>query len=103
MLPEWQGVTCNPVGYAVNINLQYTGLVGCLPPRMSNVRYLQNINISNNSLFGPLPSFHGMSSLQHINLDENYFGSIAQDFFTCLENVVHISLCNNVLNTSFEG
>ncbi|XP_062227205.1 receptor protein kinase TMK1-like [Phragmites australis] len=99
----WPHVSCDQSGRVDNLDLKGKGLAGRLPTTISSLVALKGLSLQDNSLSGPLPSFRGMASLEHVFLNENAFDSIPADFFVGLTGLLEISLSNNPLNASSGG
>jgi hypothetical protein len=75
----WTGVTCDDagahvVGIALGIDAGYNkGIVGTVPPSIRNLTSLQALDLSFNSLAGPMPTLTGWTSLRSIDLSYNEF------------------------------
>ncbi|GMP92926.1 hypothetical protein CsSME_00042965 [Camellia sinensis var. sinensis] len=88
---NWQNVGCSNDGRVIEIKVRYQNLQGgSLPSSLANLTALQTLDVASNDLSGPLPSLHGMNSLQNLLLSNNSFSFIPSNFFlgmTTLENV----------------
>ncbi|KAL5982981.1 hypothetical protein ACLOJK_017061 [Asimina triloba] len=97
---RWAGIKCLN-SHVVHVVLEGIELTGSLPTTfLQNVTYLSKLSLRNNSLFGPLPSFTNLTSLQFIFLSRNRFsGPIPQEFID-LPNLQRLRLQENGLNGS---
>ncbi|KAK3143303.1 hypothetical protein QOZ80_4AG0298700 [Eleusine coracana subsp. coracana] len=100
----WPHVSCDQLGRVDNLDLKGLDLAGKLPPSFPNLGALKGLSLQNNRLSGPLPSFRGMATLEHVYLNDNAFDSIPPDFFHGLSGLLFFSLRNNkFLNASSGG
>eukprot|EP00658_Telonema_sp_P-2_P076692 TRINITY_DN6761_c0_g1_i1.p1 TRINITY_DN6761_c0_g1~~TRINITY_DN6761_c0_g1_i1.p1 ORF type:complete len:354 (-),score=54.06 TRINITY_DN6761_c0_g1_i1:331-1392(-) len=77
---DWSGVTCDPWGRVVKLNLNQYGLKGQLPPELAELTSLSFLDLGSNLLSGSLPSFTFASNLTYIYLNRNRFsGSIPRE------------------------
>ncbi|KAK2361630.1 receptor kinase TMK4 [Trifolium repens] len=77
---KWKGISCNSTTQVVtSIMLPSSSLTGTLPPNITTLTNLTQIDLHNNSLYGPLPSFDDLSLLQTISLGRNNFASYPHD------------------------
>ncbi|MEJ2707016.1 MAG: hypothetical protein P8074_05315 [Anaerolineales bacterium] len=68
---EWFGVTCNPEGQVIDLNLSQNRMDGSLPLEIGSLTSLQILDLSGNQLSGPIPSV-----LSHLNkLNELWLSS----------------------------
>lgn len=70
-IDTWFGVLINPNGCVGVLNLRENNLVGFLPNL--NLPQLTILDVSNNSLFGGLPSFSQTPFIQTLNISGNLF------------------------------
>ncbi|MED6120983.1 hypothetical protein PIB30_025760 [Stylosanthes scabra] len=98
---EWSHVTCsfvlfnNNTRHVEEINLASKSLKGKLPPGLNNsLVNLRRLDVSYNSLTGPIPSFVGLSSLQELFIEHN-FTSIPDFSFQGLTSLQKLILDNN--------
>ncbi|XP_062184961.1 receptor protein kinase TMK1-like [Phragmites australis] len=101
--PAWPHVSCDHAGRVDNLDLKNVGLAGRLPASISSLAALNGLSLQGNRLSGPLPSFRGMASLEHVFLNDNAFDSIPADFFAGLTGLLDISLGNNPLINASSG
>ncbi|MEP6940368.1 MAG: hypothetical protein ABI846_11440, partial [Rudaea sp.] len=72
--PPWFGVTCDASGsHVISIYLPQNNLVGSLPASISAFSSLQTLNVSTNSLSGPIPTIAALTALQNVSLEQNSF------------------------------
>ncbi|KAI9173846.1 hypothetical protein LWI28_007469 [Acer negundo] len=95
---RWFGVTCSN-GHVVGLVLQQIQLSGVLPPEfLNNITFLTTLNLSNNSIFGSLPTLTNLLSLEYVFLLNNRFtGSIPFDYIN-LPRLKTLELQQNYLN-----
>ncbi|MED6186721.1 hypothetical protein PIB30_069475 [Stylosanthes scabra] len=96
---DWSHVICTDgvVGRTVeSINLMSQSLNGELPPGLNNsLRNLKTLDLTNNFLTGPLPSFAGLSNLQELKLGFNKFTSVPDGCFQGLTSLQQFHFHNN--------
>lgn len=84
---NWQGITCelsNTTFNVVELSLPDRRLTGTLPASITNLTYLQFLNVSNNELSGTIPNFPVV--LEFLHLARNKFtGSIPTSFGNLME------------------
>ena len=68
--PQWPHVLCSTSGQVVGLNLTGAGLSGPLPEDLVQLPGLEILDLSNNSLSGPLPSKFS-NSLKLLDLSRN--------------------------------
>ncbi|WJX82633.1 non-specific serine/threonine protein kinase [Trifolium repens] len=68
---KWKGISCNSIQAVTSIMLPSSSLTGILPPNISTLTNLTQIDLHNNSLYGPLPIFDSLSLLQNVSLGHN--------------------------------
>ncbi|KAK4477408.1 hypothetical protein RD792_016629 [Penstemon davidsonii] len=70
----WHGVSCEPLnGTSVitKMNLSFSKLRGPLPPSVTRLTYLKELNLSNNGFMGTIPEFPATSMLTSLDLSHN--------------------------------
>ncbi|KAL3813748.1 hypothetical protein ACJIZ3_015016 [Penstemon smallii] len=70
----WHGVSCEPLnGTSVitKMNLSFSKLRGPLPPSVTRLMYLKELNLSNNGFMGTIPEFPATSMLTSLDLSHN--------------------------------
>jgi len=55
-----------------SVNLSNNGFNGTIPSSLSRLKRIQSLNLANNTLSGDIPDLSVLSSLQHIDLSNNY-------------------------------
>ena len=69
---EWHGVTTDPDGRVTGVDLNNNQLTGPIPPELSNLASLQELQLSKNQLTGEIPPELGdLSSLRLLDLGAN--------------------------------
>ena len=93
---EWHGVTADPYGRVVAIPLVNKGLVGKMPPEISDLTNLYQLDLSLNQLSGEIPPELGrLSKLEQLYLQGNSLrGSIPTELGT-LTNLRILDLRGN--------
>jgi Leucine-rich repeat (LRR) protein len=77
---QWEGISCDHKSRVTHIWLPSRGLSGTISPSLGNLTQLSNLNLSNNSLSGPLPKgfFSSLNQLKVLDLSYNHiFGDIS--------------------------
>ncbi|KAF7052367.1 hypothetical protein CFC21_060478 [Triticum aestivum] len=92
---SWAGVTCDSGGRVTGVQVKDKGLTGTLAPEVRNLTALMRLELFNNSLTGPLPSLAGLDSLEYLNLHDNGFTFIPEDFFKGLTALKEVYLDHN--------
>ena len=71
-LNTWHGVTTNPDGRVVTLDLSANNLTGSIPPQVGGLAALQVLDLSNNNLTGSIPPQVGdLTALIHLDLSAN--------------------------------
>ncbi|CAO2816790.1 unnamed protein product [Amaranthus hypochondriacus] len=97
---KWNGISCDSSSNRVTrIQLRNSGVSGTLSSSISNLTSLEVLELMGNAISGPLPSLKGLSSLQTLNLHDNKFSSIPDDFFDGLTSLQQVYLDNNPFST----
>ncbi|CAJ1955352.1 unnamed protein product [Sphenostylis stenocarpa] len=72
---SWNGLNCSNNGYKsptiTALNLASSGLDGTIIPSFLELKFLESLDLSNNSLTGPLPDFSNLQYLKTLNLSGN--------------------------------
>lgn len=124
-LRQWHGITTNPQGYIVSIDLKSNNLCGPFPDILSNFSHLETLFLDSNELEGELPDYlinqcphlqslsitsnklYGIISFNLINkqnklkelwLGQNNFYGIIQDGIGDLKCLTHLDLSSNQLS-----
>ena len=68
----WFGVTCDPSGHVLHLNLPSNNLLGSIPADIDNLTELQTLNLSGNILTAPIPDQIGnLTQLRVLDLSNN--------------------------------
>ncbi|KAK6911975.1 Leucine-rich repeat, partial [Dillenia turbinata] len=71
----WNGLNCTASGYdspsIIALNLSSSRLTGKIDSSFLNLKFLESLDLSNNSLYGSVPDFSQLSSLRVLNLSWN--------------------------------
>ncbi|GLT72195.1 hypothetical protein SLA2020_441490 [Shorea laevis] len=76
---QWEGISCDHKHQVTHIWLPSKGISGSLSPSLGNLTHLSHLNLSHNSLSGPLPMgvFSSLNQLKVLDLSYNHlFGDI---------------------------
>jgi hypothetical protein len=74
---KWEGISCDHKRQVTHIWLPSKGLSGSISPSLGNLTHLSHLNLSHNSLSGPLPKglFSSLNQLKVLDLSyNNLFG-----------------------------
>ncbi|XP_062172046.1 receptor-like protein 2 [Alnus glutinosa] len=77
---QWEGISCDHKRQVTHIWLPSKGLTGSISPSLGNLTCLSHLNLSHNSLSGPLPKglFSSLNQLKVLDLSYNcLFGDIS--------------------------
>jgi len=96
---KWFGVACNDEGFVKTISLRRNNLSGSLTPKLSSLKYLQVLDLSENVIGGSLPKEFGdlRDSLEMIYAFSNQFNSSIPTEFALLKKLKVLSLDDNEL------
>ncbi|KAJ8498491.1 hypothetical protein OPV22_009043 [Ensete ventricosum] len=92
----WAGVYCTG-GRVTTIQAGNCSLSGSLPSAVRSLTALTRLELQQNRLSGPLPSFAGLAALQVLVLHGNLFSALPGDFFTGLTSLQSAFIDNNPL------
>jgi sugar lactone lactonase YvrE len=71
---EWYGVTCDPSGHVLYLDLAGNMLLGPIPAEIDSLAALQRLNLSGNLIEDPLPEELGnLAQLQFLDLSGNEY------------------------------
>ncbi len=97
-LNTWHGVTTNPDGRVVTLDLSNNNLTGSIPPQVGGLAALQVLDLSNNDLTGSIPPQVGdLTALIHLDLSDNKLSDSIPDL-NSLTALIHLDLSNNTLS-----
>lgn len=96
---SWPKVTCRN-GRVVALSLSSCGFTGTLSPSITKLKFLENLELQDNNLNGPLPDYLGnIMSLKNLNLARNAFtGSIPKTWDQFGTHLNNLDLSSNRLN-----
>ncbi|XP_027091698.1 uncharacterized protein [Coffea arabica] len=99
---NWVGIRCNKAGRISGINITSSGIRGTLGHlNFSSLPHLTTIDLSQNALYGTIPSNIGnLSRLVLLNLESNNFSGVIPIQISHLTNLRYLSLSNNSLHGS---
>jgi Leucine-rich repeat (LRR) protein len=71
---QWEGIFCDHDRQVTHIWLPSKGLIGSISPSLGNLTQLSHLNLSHNSLLGPLPKglFSSLNQLKVLDLSYNH-------------------------------
>lgn len=92
---KWDHVFCSSDKRVTRIQIGHQNLQGTLPPDLQRLTELERLELQWNNISGPLPTLHGLSSLQVLMLSNNQFSSIPSDFFTGMSSLQSVEIDNN--------
>ncbi|CAL4899550.1 unnamed protein product [Urochloa decumbens] len=101
---RWHGVSCsrrhaNAPRVVVALDLEGEGLVGQIPPCISNLTNVARIHLPLNQLVGPMPPELGrLGKLKYINLSSNSLSGVIPAELASCSGLRIISLRNNSLD-----
>lgn len=97
---SWHGITCSHRhGRVTELNLRGYHLRGIISPHVSNLSFLRNLYLHNNSFYGEIPPELGrLFRLQQLSLSDNTLtGEIPINLTGCIE-LRHLNLSSNRLS-----
>lgn len=97
----WEGVTLDDDGHIIKIDLSQRGLAGTIPPGLFSLPYLQELDLSNNTLTGKLeeaiPEGSNATKLSIVNLGKNQFSGTIPASINQLPLLTRLDLYSNQL------
>lgn len=95
---SWSHVTCRNEN-VISVNLGSFGLSGTLAPSIVKLKFLENLELQQNNLHGPLPDYLGeLIHLQNLNLGHNNFSGSIPASWAGLVHLKHLDLSSNALS-----
>ncbi|KAI3460103.1 hypothetical protein Pfo_016766 [Paulownia fortunei] len=96
---KWVGIGCNLAGRVALLNLSSNGIRGTLQDLdFSSIPHLFSLDLSNNSLYGLIPSHIGnLSKLSYLELAQNNLSGSIPSTIKNLGSLTWLSLWNNKL------
>ncbi|VYS47119.1 unnamed protein product [Arabidopsis thaliana] len=88
-------IKCDASNRVTAIQIGDRGISGKLPPDLGKLTSLTKFEVMRNRLTGPIPSLAGLKSLVTVYANDNDFTSVPEDFFSGLSSLQHVSLDNN--------
>ena len=97
-LGEWYGVTTDEDGRVTELDLLFNGLIGRIPPELSQLRDMTRLDLSINLLTGEIPSELGnLAGLEYLDLGFNNLGGTIPQELGNLTNLKYLILRYNRL------
>ncbi|KAM0865146.1 hypothetical protein ACQ4PT_043467 [Festuca glaucescens] len=96
---RWNGVTCTMTRpfRVSSLNLSGQNLQGQITPSLGNLTFLETLDLSNNTLVGPLPPLNNLRKLQILYLNNNFLQGIIPSETGFLSNLEALDLSFNSL------
>ncbi|KAI5055830.1 hypothetical protein GOP47_0029351 [Adiantum capillus-veneris] len=95
---NWAGVTCNSDNDIVGLNMSNFGLNGVLPSNaFSKLTELRSLDLSNNYLKSPLPTFDPLKNLRDFNFSKNNYSEPLPPSLFGLTDLVELNFDSNDL------
>ena len=96
---SWEGVTCNNEGRVIKIELPNYNLTGSIPNALTELPFLNELDLSDNNLTGPIPNaLFTNNNLTHLNLNNNNITSNLPVSIATASNLISLELGNNTLD-----
>ncbi|KAL0700030.1 hypothetical protein Bca4012_056152 [Brassica carinata] len=92
---KWSGVQCDSSNRITRIQIGNKGISGTLTSDLNTLSSLTVFEVMGNMLTGDIPSLAGLTALETINAHGNSFTSISVDIFTGLTTLQHVFLDDN--------
>ncbi|XP_019171439.1 PREDICTED: probable leucine-rich repeat receptor-like protein kinase At1g68400 [Ipomoea nil] len=97
---NWPGIACSD-WHVTRLLLQGINLTGSLPVSfLQNLTLLTKLDLTNNSIFGPLPYLSPLSRLEFLFLSQNQFSGSIPLGYIHIPNLKHLGLDRNGLQGS---
>ncbi|XP_074556763.1 leucine-rich repeat receptor-like protein kinase PXC1 isoform X2 [Curcuma longa] len=94
---QWFGITCQNSRVA-GVSLPGMRLSGSIPSTvLQNLWYLASLDLSNNALYGTLPTLQGLINLRVVSFASNQFSGTIPLQFVALPNLAQLELQDNNL------
>eukprot|EP01025_Chloroclados_australasicus_P032536 TRINITY_DN32994_c0_g1_i2.p1 TRINITY_DN32994_c0_g1~~TRINITY_DN32994_c0_g1_i2.p1 ORF type:complete len:435 (-),score=35.54 TRINITY_DN32994_c0_g1_i2:429-1733(-) len=92
---DWEGVNCED-GHVVELKLPFTYLDIPIPPELSLLTELRELELEDADLFGTIPpELTVLTNLVFLNLDDNDLTGTLPDFLSTLSNLQMLALSGN--------
>ncbi|KAI3716507.1 hypothetical protein L1987_67428 [Smallanthus sonchifolius] len=97
---KWIGVTCNDTtGHVTRLRLVYAFTGGEFSPSLTNLTYLNYLDLSGNFFSGTIPRFIGyLTQLTYLNLGSNRFSGTIPYSIGTLTQLTDLNLGSNTFN-----
>ncbi|CAI9757751.1 unnamed protein product [Fraxinus pennsylvanica] len=93
----WEGVSCDNNDRVIHLLLPSRGLVGSISPSIANLSHLSQLNLSQNSLSGPIPDgfFMALNRLVIIDISHNRLTGQLSDSDKLMSTVAIVDFSGN--------
>jgi len=92
---NWHGIVCTP-SYMLRIDLSNNNLKGTLPSSLANINALERLALSDNEIYGEIPSFNE-TNLRELNLTRNKFSGTISPSLAYIKKLQTLILSDNEL------
>lgn len=101
----WEGISCDDYGSVIRLWLPSRGLEGTLSPSIGNLTRLIQLNISGNSISGPVPDgfFSSLNRLQVVDLSFNHFSGALDSSGSLSSSIKILDLSSNEFQGKIEA
>lgn len=101
----WEGISCDDYGSVIRLWLPSRGLKGTLSPSIGNLTRLIQLNLSGNSISGPVPDgvFSSLNHLQVVDLSVNHFSGVLDSSDSLPSSIKILDLSSNELEGKIQA
>ena len=98
-LGGWAGVSADPSGHVIHLNLQANNMSGPIPPELGSLTSLTHLFVSGNELSGPIPpELVDLPSLEVLDLESNNLSGPIPPELADITSLVQLSFNDNNLS-----